>query len=222
MKKINNFWVIIGTFFIYVYASIFVSNFFEVCFITNSRILNSICLILSNLLVALLVALPFVKQLVDDFKKINKDNLKKSYKNWLIGLGLMFVSNAIISIFIKDIATNEQYNRELLSSMPIYAISVMVIIAPITEELVFRLSLKNSFKNKWIYAVVSGLIFGLVHLLSASNLIELLYIIPYGALGFFFAKSVYESDSIYSSIFTHITHNALMITILFLSHSIGA
>jgi len=133
----------------------------------------------------------------------------------------MFLFNLIISLFTQNIASNEEYNRELLGKMPIYAVTAMVIIAPITEEIVFRLSLKRSFKNKWIYAIVSGLLFGLFHLLSASSLIELLYILPYGTLGFFFAKSVWETESIYSSILPHITHNALIITLL-LTKVLGA
>ena len=52
----------------------------------------------------------------------------------------MYFSNIIILLINKDLATNEAFNRALIEKMPIYAILVMVIIAPITEELIFRLS----------------------------------------------------------------------------------
>ena len=147
--------------------------------------------------------------------------MKVAYKNWTIGLAIMYISNISIMLISKDIATNESYNRSLLFSSPIYAITVMVFVAPILEEIIFRLSLKDIFKSKWIYALVSGLIFGLLHLTSATSPIELLFVIPYGALGFFFAKSVYETNNIWSSMLTHITHNAAVISIILLSHLLG-
>ena len=215
MSKISNFWKIVGTFLLYIYIPIIISNVFNVCFNTSNNIINSACLILGTMVVTLVLILPFINYMVDDLAKINKKTLKKAYKNWLIGFGLMIVSNMIISLFTPNIASNEQYNRELLTKMPVYAVSVMVILAPISEEIVFRLSLKKSFNNKWVYATVSGLLFGLFHLLSATSLIELLFIFPYGVLGFFFAKSVWETDSIYSSILPHITHNAFLIALMF-------
>ena len=51
----------------------------------------------------------------------------------------------------KDIASNESYNRSVLYGTPIYAISVMVFVAPLIEELIFRLSLKDIVNNKWVY-----------------------------------------------------------------------
>ena len=59
----------------------------------------------------------------------------------------MYVSNLIIVLINKDIASNESYNRDLLFKMPVYATFVMVIVAPFIEELIFRLSIKNIFKN---------------------------------------------------------------------------
>ena len=64
------------------------------------------------------------------------------------------------------------------------------------------------------------LLFGGMHLLSASSLKELLFIIPYGSLGFFFAKAYYETDNIYTSIIMHIFHNSLSIFFILLGNAL--
>jgi membrane protease YdiL (CAAX protease family) len=170
----------------------------------------------------LTISLAFLPTIVEDFKKLKKENIKTSYKNWLWGLLIMYVSNILIITLTKDIASNESYNRNLLYDMPIYAITVMVFVAPLIEELIFRLSLKDIFRNKWVYATFSGLVFGLMHMTTIKNPLELLYVISYGSLGFFFAKSVYETDNIWSSMITHMSHNGAIITLLLLTNAIGA
>lgn len=221
MKRMKKIGIAFLVFILYLFLSLLVEANFRINFDSTNVFISNISLILGNLLVLLIITLFFIPDMVEGFKKLNKNDIKLSYKNWLIGLAIMYVSNIIILIINKDIASNESYNRELLFNMPIYAISTMVIIAPIVEELIFRLSLKNIFKNKWIYALVSGFIFGLMHMTTVTSALELLYIIPYGALGFMFAKSVYETDNIWCSILTHMTHNGAIITLLYVSHFLG-
>ena len=222
MEKIKKIGKAFLLFVLYIILSVYMEINFKICFDSTNALISNASLILSNVFILLVISLFFLPTIIDDFKKINKKDMSLAYKNWLKGLIIMYISNIIILIINKDIASNESYNRELLFDMPIYAISVMVFVAPIIEELIFRLSLKNIFKNKWVYATFSGLVFGLMHMTTASSLIELLYVIPYGALGFFFAKSVYETDNIWSSMLTHITHNAAIISILLLSNLLGA
>jgi len=38
---------------------------------------------------------------------------------------------------------------------------------------------------------------------------EILFIIPYGSLGFFFAKAYYDTNNIYTSYLAHFFHNLL-------------
>jgi len=140
-----------------------------------------------------------------------------AFKNWVIGLIIMFISNIIINMIIGNIASNEELNRSLLLSTPIYAVTAMVLIAPLTEEIVFRLAPRKAFTKKWPYLIYSALLFGGLHLLSSKSLIELLYIIPYGALGLVFAKSFYETDNIFSSITVHMIHNTIAVIVAYIS-----
>ncbi len=221
MKKAKQIFRSAGIFILYLTISTILDSYYNIVFTSSNPFISYTGLILANFIPALVITLFFVPDIVEGFKNLNKKDLKIAYKNWIFGLAIMFVSNIIISLFSHSIATNESYNRELLFKMPLYAISAMVIIAPFIEELIFRLSIRDIFTNKWRYAIVSGFIFGLMHLITATSLIEFLYIIPYGALGFFFAKTVYETDNIICSILTHMTHNAAIISLLYLAYFLG-
>ena len=204
--------------FLYLGLSGVLTFAFKEAFISKNTFISSTSLTLGNLFILLIILLFFVPKLVNDSKNLTKDNLKTAYKNWLIGLVIMYVSNFFILLINNDLAANEATNRAILEQYPIFAILVMVVIAPITEELIFRLSIRNIFKNKYLYCIFSGLIFGLIHLTSFK---EILFVIPYGALGFFFAKTLYDTDNIYAPIMTHITHNAIIIFILIMGNFIG-
>ena len=68
------------------------------------------------------------------------------------------------------------------------------------------------FKNKYIYVLISGLVFGGMHVISsASSMGDFLYIIPYSALGIAFALLYYDTDNIFTTISMHSLHNLLSI-----------
>lgn len=150
-----------------------------------------------------------------DFNENYKKYLPTAFKWWAIGFTLMFISNLVINILIlKGIAPNEDANRELIKLYPFYAITSACVFAPITEELLFRLNFKNIFKKRIPYILFTGLLFGSMHLIASSSLIELIYIIPYGALGIAFGAIFYDTDNIYSSMCMHIFHNTLTILLI--------
>lgn len=156
------------------------------------------------------------KEFFKDFKNFtNKNNIsqniKTALKYWSIGLLIMITSNLIIGIINSGgIASNEESVRELIEKVPLYMFFNIVIYAPITEELIFRRSFKNTFSNKYLYILSSGLIFGGMHVISElNNWQQLLYIIPYSSLGITFAALYKKTDNIFSTIFTHAFHNSL-------------
>ena len=175
-------------------------------------VLNSSNEFISNASLMLIYAL----LVLDNLHDFRKENIKIALKNWGLGFFCMFVSNLYLTYFIGNISSNEASNRELLMASPLFSIIMMVVLAPILEEMVFRLNLKKAFKNKYVFCLVSALLFGGMHLISATSLKELLYIIPYGSLGFFFAKAYYETNNIYTSIFAHMFHNGLSVLIILL------
>ncbi len=133
----------------------------------------------------------------------------------------MYLSNSIILSFTNAIAQNEAAVRESVKVLPLYMAFQTMIYAPITEEIIFRKSIKDIINNKYLYATISGLFFGAMHiLLSMNKPIELLFIIPYGIVGFMFALTYYETDNIFSTITTHSIHNGFTLLLYFISESL--
>lgn len=162
----------------------------------------------------------YSKDLIKDFKNFKKNYkkiLKTTLNYWLKGLFIMIFSSYILTILKIGSNANQDANIALFQTMPIVEFICAVIFAPITEELVFRRSLKNISSNKHIYALTSGIIFGFIHIISSlsdiKSLIMLLYLVPYSALGIAFAYAYKKNDNIYGSIIFHSIHNALSLLI---------
>lgn len=152
-----------------------------------------------------------IKENLKDLKLNFKSYIKNNFKYYVIGLLIMIISNIIISFFVEGNSTNETLIREYINIMPIYMIFSSCIYAPFTEEMVFRKSLRNCFNNKVLYILLSGLIFGSMHLLSANNLIELVFLIPYSSLGCVFAYMYYKTNNIFVPMTFHMVHNTIIV-----------
>lgn len=163
----------------------------------------------------------FIKDFKNYFKNFSK-NFETSFKYWIIGLIIMYVSNFFITFILhKQIAGNEETVRNYLAALPLLMTFNAVICAPINEELVFRKSFKDIFPNKWIFATMSGLIFGSLHVTSyITTISDIIYIIPYASLGFAFGLLYYKTDNIFSSITVHSIHNLLATLLVLLGATI--
>ena len=220
MGKVKTFFK--GIFFILLYfllSLIIYSFLYQDIYNETNLIIANIATIFADLLILFIFIFIFRKKIIPDFYNFKKDfqkYIKDYYKYWLVGLGLMIVSNLIISLIIGDMPTNEEVNRTMLLNLPLSSIISMVIVAPIIEELITRKTFKEVFNKEYIYILFSGLLFGSLHLLAAENLLEILYIIPYTVLGCAFAKMYYDSDNIWVNIFFHSIHNLIAILIIFL------
>jgi membrane protease YdiL (CAAX protease family) len=173
------------------------------------------------LIIALALYGKELKQEWKNFKKKLGDNFDIAFKYYFMGLGIMIGSNIIINYILKlGNSQNEVLVQSMIKDTPWLMLLFAGLFAPIIEEIVFRKSLKNVFKNMYLFIFISGFIFGLLHIISYNlkTPLELLYIIPYGALGLFFALMDYKIDSTYPSIFMHMFHNtALTLLAIFLN-----
>lgn len=173
---------------------------------------NTINTIISNIAFIVILYMFYFKDLNKEFKTY-KNNLKKNIKTgikyYFVGLLAMVFFNMALSMILKDISANENQVRDMLFSMPFLTMFSISIVAPLSEEIIFRKGLMPLLKNKWIYALISGLLFGGAHLLSDTNFVplDLLYILPYSSLGFVFALMNYETKTTYTSITMHAIHN---------------
>ena len=125
----------------------------------------------------------------------------------------MFFFNIIINFVLKlGGPQNEKNVQSMIHSSPFVMLICAGLFAPIVEELIFRKSFKNVFSNKWVFVIISGLIFGGLHVIDYTfqNPLEILYILPYGILGGTFAYMDYEMNSVFPSITMHMLHNTLL------------
>lgn len=187
---------------------------------------TQIATILGNALFIFLLYLMYKKDIDKEFK-IFKDNFKSNFKTgfkyYIAGLISMIVFNLFITIIIKDVSANENIVREMLFKFPIYTMFSIAIIAPLSEELTFRKSMDPLLKNKWIYAFGCGLLFGACHLIAGEfKLINLLYLLPYGSLGFVFALMDRETKTTFTSIMMHMIHNTMTGALLLITFKLGA
>ena len=161
-----------------------------------------------------------LKEDLKDFKKNHKKILITTLKYWLLGFALMYVSGIIINLLPIDTVVNQQQNSDMLKTYPILEILIACLFAPITEEIVFRMSFKGFTDNKWLYAITTGLIFGFVHILTSLLMYKtplmLIYLLPYGSLGIVFGFAYFKTDNIYGNMIFHALHNAISILELLL------
>mgnify|MGYP002423575132 CR=1 FL=1 len=170
------------------------------------------------LILILLIFYPKLKRDFMDMKKNHMNYYSKYFKYWLLGIFIMMVSNLLIMQFTDNqVASNEQAVQTLFDISPIYIFFSAVIFAPLVEELVFRQGIRNIIPNKLLFIIVSGLVFGGLHVISSDmqSFTELLYLIPYCAPGIIFAYILAETDNIFVSIGLHFMHNGLLIALQF-------
>ena len=157
----------------------------------------------------------FRKDLKVDFSKFKKNiksNLDIGFKYWVIGVLLMFFSNLLIISILPNIdSQNEVMVQKMIDSMPWVMFINTAILGPFIEEMVFRRGFRLIIKNKWTFVLISGLVFGLMHIIfSFSNVYEFVLMFPYAFVGCSYALSYYETDSIFTPITMHMLHNGIL------------
>ena len=215
--NIKNFLKFLGIFFLY-----FINDLIylipiillKIDFNSLNQTIQMLLMVVSDLIISVILFLIYKKYLIEkfkDFKNNFNQYLEIGLKGWLIGLGIMWLGNFLLAEFspVKE-ALNENQVQLLIKTSPILAMMLTTIFAPINEEIIFRKSIQDFIKNKWIYIIVSGLIFGYLHVSGGNNIYDFLYIIPYGALGSAFAYILSKTDNIYTTILMHMIHNGIL------------
>ena len=153
-----------------------------------------------------------IKEQFTSFKKNFYQHMDTSFKYWLIGLIVMVVSNLLIITFSPNsVAANEQQVQQLIGSTPWVSLICVGILAPIIEEFTFRKAFYDAFSKGWLFIIVSGLVFGSLHVvLSLESLWDLLYLIPYSSLGIAFGFTMSKTKNVFPSILVHMFHNTCL------------
>ena len=223
MKKIKNIVLFIAILLSYIlYSSLIVLLFKKIGLeIKAMNVLpKTIFLIAIELSFILILWFIYRKELKEEFKDYKKnfsDYFKLGLKVWAIGLLIMMTSNIILNLVFHVSPSNESNVQALLKQLPVYILIATIIYAPFSEEIIFRKSLDKCFSNKFLFIIVSGLIFGSLHVLTSKNSLEMLYIIPYGAFGSAFAYMYYKTKNIFTSMTIHMLHNSILVIVSLIS-----
>ena len=207
---------------------VFLVSFSSIVYLIIKPIVSDkqIVSIISNILLAIILYLFYMKDLNKEFKTYTKDfknNFNNSIKLYVIGFMGMVFFNLIIFYLLKDISQNENEVREMLFNSPLLTMISISLLAPFCEEIIFRKSVQPLIKNKWIYVLTCGLLFGGAHILvnilnNSFVLSDLLYILPYACLGGAFALMDYNSKTTFSSIVIHAMHNTVTAIFLLITY----
>ena len=218
-KKNYKFLVVIILYILYQ------SNFLYVLFgsfgfkITHIKMPNRLIFItINDLIYVFALILLFIKDIkkgLKDFKDNFNSRINLMLTCWMCGCIVMSVSSIIISLITgNSISNNEELVRDSINIAPIYMLFSCAIVAPILEEMTFRTALNGLIRNKWIFILTSGLIFGLLHVIgNSSKLTDYLYIIPYSSMGIAFAYLLTRTKNITLPILIHMTHNFILVII---------
>lgn len=165
--------------------------------------------------VIIFLLLPTLKKDIKDLKKHHQEYFRKYFKYWFLILAVMIISNLLIALFTSnEIASNEESIRKTFELAPVYTFFSAVFIAPLLEELVFRQGIRNIFKNDTLFILVSGILFGSMHvILSITSYSELLYIIPYSTPGLVFAYLLVKTDNVLVPASMHFMHNGILMSL---------
>ncbi|MBR3362740.1 MAG: CPBP family intramembrane metalloprotease [Bacilli bacterium] len=170
-----------------------------------------------ELLMVTLIYLLFEKEIINAWKDLKKNHMKyfsNNFKYYLIGLLLMFGSNALINVLGGGISGNEEAIRSQFDTAPVFTFVSAVFLAPILEEGIFRLSFRNVFKNNFLFILVSGLVFGGLHLIAGVNMnLFALYLISYCSFGVVFAYMLVKTNNIFVSTGFHLMHNGVLMAL---------
>ena len=178
---------------------------------------KNIALFTIDIIYLVLLYIFMKKELKKDRKKFDKRNIIKYLPIYILGILLMGISNSIITnITGVAISDNEEKIRSMIKVFPIYMFFSSVINAPFVEEIIFR-KCTDIFKDKRLYIIISGTLFGLIHVASSSTSVnDLLMGIPYIIMGIDFAYIYVKSNNIFTTMALHSMHNCILIIIQYL------
>lgn len=158
----------------------------------------------------------FYKQLIHDFK-IFKSYFKEYFvlilKTWGKALVLIMITTIIIQIITNTTQANNQIAlQNSFNSNPVFIAILAMFYAPIAEELMFRGVFRKFIKNKKLFVIVSGVVFGLMHVIDDSKtLAEFSYVFVYSILGIYLTGIYAKTNNLCTNIFMHFMQNTLSV-----------
>lgn len=229
--KIINILKLLFSFLLFTYVSTIVGYILEFLGVDISKLSlfeDTIISVSISLFLMIILIITYYKDLKKDFKEFKVNFMSKALFAlkifaifMLIKFAASYVSVLISNIFnITDITSENQTSiNEILGQYPILMTFSAVCLAPIYEEILFRLGFRKCINNKFLFIIISGTLFGLIHIFPTDlNLgIALIQSITYVAMGLALAYFYQKYDNIFYSILLHFYNNLLSIIFILIS-----
>ena len=115
----------------------------------NTQTLYSVLASCILALIIIVIYRKYLKEKLIEYKKNASNFFDIGIKYWFIGITIMVVSNILITNFspIHE-ANNEALVQEMLKQAPLLSFISATFLAPFLEEMLFRKSLGDIFKNR--------------------------------------------------------------------------
>lgn len=179
-----------------------------------ARIVPNISSILSSItIICIYIAFKF-NDVINDIKNINKTHFKKNLIIFIIMFSITETCSIIFPKIFNIMITNQNNIIDSMNNYPVIAFIESCLLAPIYEEVLFRKNFKKSFNNKWLFIIVTSILFGGIHCLTIKNALELIYAPLYILLGGTLGYIYYNDDNILSSIKYHMINNVIAFILL--------
>jgi membrane protease YdiL (CAAX protease family) len=125
---------------------------------------------------------------------------------------ISFIVFSAVWVTALDIKSKDRLPQELgadKSTVALLAVALLVcVIAPIAEEVFFRgyfFNALRSWKGLWPAAILTGLVFGAIHIGSAPAP----FLVPLAVFGFVLCLLYWRTGSLYPCIALHALNNSL-------------
>ena len=221
--NVKNIFKLIISFVLFFNLSLVIAYIFKLVGInySNFNYIDYACLNTFIELIMFVVVLLFYKKYLKKdlvlFKLNKKDYIKKIISYFLIFLvvkyGVALFSSLLLVMLGSDLVTSE--NQEsvvtLAKTLPFMMMISTSLLAPFVEEGIFRLGIKKVINNKYLFILVSGLIFGFMHIFPTELplYVALIESLNYVTMGLLLAYIYNETDNIYVVVIIHALNNLL-------------
>ena len=158
-----------------------------------------------------------ISKYFSNYKTNLKSNFISSLKIFCIGLGLYILFCSLYKELGVPILNNQSVTSEMFKKIPVIFILNTLFYYPIIEELIFKMSFKDIFKNKWSFIIFTGLFNALFQVVfSFNNITDLLYLLPLTALISSFSYIYHKTDNIIYPILLRMCYNLIPCIIYFI------
>lgn len=208
---------------------IFILNLFGIDITKLSETVQILLQFIASLIMFVLLLITYRKYIKEEFiilKKNKEKTIGDILKMFIVFMTVKYVVGIISVLILEfvglDVNSLNSVNQVTIENYakvsPFVIFLSSSILAPIYEELLFRMGIKKVIKNKYIFIIVSGSIFGLLHIFPLSEEITLtlglIQSITYVTMGIFLAYVYEKTGNIFNSIGIHFLNNLLSILVL--------